>query len=302
MRELAFVGLTDDGAALVLAGGGTRYRLDLDARVLAATRGDRTRWAQLQIELGDAPRPAQIQARIRAGETAEDIAAAAGVDVERVRRYEGPVLAERAHVAERGRASVPRRREGHRPDPGATLEELVVRRLTADGVEPTIGWDAHRREDGAWLVTADLVRDGRATRACWVFDTRARVVSSDDDAARWLLDELPPPVVAEPEPPGQLRLASVPDPVAEEAPDPGPSTDRPGRPPRARGPYATPEEAGLPLETFAPVGPPDGTTAAADPAQDPDGAAPARPAAARGRRRPSVPSWDDIVFGTRKRD
>ena len=55
-------------------------------------------------------RPRDIQARIRAGETPESVAQVAGTSVDKVMPYAAPVLAERAHVAQRAqRASIRRR-------------------------------------------------------------------------------------------------------------------------------------------------------------------------------------------------
>ncbi len=43
--------------------------------------------------------PREIQARIRGGESLEEVAQAAGVYVEQIDAYAGPVLAEREHAA-----------------------------------------------------------------------------------------------------------------------------------------------------------------------------------------------------------
>ena len=105
MADLRLVGLTDDGTRLVLEDGdGERHTVPVDERLHAALRGDRARLGQLQISIEGELRPREIQERIRAGETSEEIAAAAGVPVERVRRYEGPILLERTVVAQEAQA------------------------------------------------------------------------------------------------------------------------------------------------------------------------------------------------------
>ena len=45
-------------------------------------------------------RPRDIQARLRAGESPQDVADAAGVPIERIAAFSDPVMAERDHVAE----------------------------------------------------------------------------------------------------------------------------------------------------------------------------------------------------------
>ena len=101
MQDLQLVGVHDDGEhVLLVSADGHRFRLPIDEPLRAAVRRDRARLGQLQIAIEGALRPRDIQARIRAGETAEDVAQASGLPIEHIRKYEGPVLAEREHVAE----------------------------------------------------------------------------------------------------------------------------------------------------------------------------------------------------------
>ncbi|WP_369070660.1 septation protein SepH [Kineococcus terrestris] len=202
MQDLRLVGVHDDGEHVVLgAADGTRYRLRVDEALRAAVRRDRARLGQLQIQMDTRLRPRDIQARIRAGETAEDVAAAGGLPVEHVRRYEGPVLAERAHVA-----GLARRSPCGRGARAGTLDEVVVSRLTARAVDPEgARWDAWRSEEGAWTVQVEFVAGGRSRVGRWTFDPSSRVLSATDDEARWLSEEEPP----EPGPLPARRLASV---------------------------------------------------------------------------------------------
>src|SRR5690625_201485 len=99
MVELELVGIHDDGEHLVVKDPeNTTYTLPITEALRAAVRRDRAQLEQLRA--GDI-RPREIQALIRAGSSAEDVAEQAGVSVEQVRRYEGPVLAEREFAARR---------------------------------------------------------------------------------------------------------------------------------------------------------------------------------------------------------
>ena len=131
MGELELVGLHEDGEHLVLvAPDGARFRVRIDEPLRAAVRRDRPQLEQLRAESAGTLSPREIQARIRAGATTQEVADSAGLPVERVRRYEGPVLAEREHVAEQARGT----RVGR--DVGApTLGDLVTDRLAARGVD-----------------------------------------------------------------------------------------------------------------------------------------------------------------------
>ncbi len=205
MQELRFVAVSEDGGYAVLAvpGRSARFTLPIDERLRAVALGQTSRLVQYEIEVENPLRPKEIQARIRAGETVEEIADAAGIAVERVRWFEGPVLAERAYMADQAqRASVRRQGDSAPSTPGPRLGEIVTERLQASGSDPEDAqWDAKKRGDGSWQVQLAFVSSGRLHEAEWVFDPRRRhVLPVDDNAARMSLPggELPKP--AEPAP------------------------------------------------------------------------------------------------------
>ena len=100
MQDLRLIGVHEDGQHLLLANAdGGRFRLPLDEALRAAARRDRPRLGQLQIEIEGGLRPRDVQALIRRGLSAEEVADRAGWTLEKVRRFEGPVLAEREYVA-----------------------------------------------------------------------------------------------------------------------------------------------------------------------------------------------------------
>ena len=106
MRTLRLVALSDDGTSLILAAegpdsadSGERFELPIDDRLRAAARGDARRLTQIDVDLGTELPPRIIQARIRAGETPEQVAAASGTRVERIMRFAHPVIQEREQWA-----------------------------------------------------------------------------------------------------------------------------------------------------------------------------------------------------------
>src|SRR5260370_1219590 len=175
MQELRFVAVSVDGRYAVLAvpGRSARFTLPIDERLRAVALGQTSRLAQYEIEVESPLRPKEIQARIRAGETVEEIADAAGIAVERVRWFEGPVLAERAYMADQAQtASV--RRHGD-STPGPRLGEIVAERLHAIGGDPAdAGWDAKKRGDRSWQGQPTFTRGGRPARAVGSGDGRAQ--------------------------------------------------------------------------------------------------------------------------------
>ena len=150
-------------------------------------------------------RPREIQVRIRAGQTPENVAAAAQTSVERVMVFATPVLAERAFVAQQAARASVRRRAGD--GPVGLLGEAVTRRLESVGLDADAAeWDAWRREDGRWTVEARWTESEEDRQAEFTYDAMGRYVVAEDDPARWLV--------------GERRSAApdrAPDPVAEDA-------------------------------------------------------------------------------------
>ncbi len=205
MQELRFVAVSEDGQYAVLAvpGRSARFTLPIDERLRAVALGQTSRLAQYEIEVESPLRPKEIQARIRAGETVEEIADAAGIAVERVRWFEGPVLAERAYMADQAQlASVRRPGDAIPSSPSPRLGEIVTERLKVFGADPEEAqWDARKLGDGSWLVQLTFITGGRLHNAEWNFDPRRRhVVPADDNASRMSLPGGEPPLPAAPAP------------------------------------------------------------------------------------------------------
>lgn len=119
--------------------------------------------------------PREIQARLRAGATVEQVVAASGLTTAHVERYAGPVQAERAYVAQRARSAQvapASAAEAHRAafgDDPATLEAMVSVRLRAMDVElDTLTWDSWRREDGLWQISCAFDVDSSATHGAGI--------------------------------------------------------------------------------------------------------------------------------------
>ena len=90
--DLRVVALTPDRTHLVLEdSAGAQFRVPVDERLVAALRRstptDRARIGQLEIALESQLSPREIQARIRAGHSVEEVSLAAGISAERVERY-----------------------------------------------------------------------------------------------------------------------------------------------------------------------------------------------------------------------
>ena len=194
MQDLRLIGVQEDGEHLLLAGpDGTHFRLALDEPLRAAARRDRPRLGQLQIEIDGGMRPREVQSLIRAGASAEEVADRAGWTVEKVGRYEGPILAERVHVADQARLVRVRSRGGATGSTVPTLQGRVAQRMRERGVDPESSvWDAWRGvEETLWTVVLTFAAGGRQRQAAWTYDPVLRTVEAADDEARWLSADEP---------------------------------------------------------------------------------------------------------------
>lgn len=188
MHDLRLVGVHEDGLHLLLSDSdGGRYRVPLDEPLRAAVRRDRPHLGQLQIEIEGGMRPREVQALIRSGLSTQEVADRSGWTPEKVRRYEGPILAEREYIA--GLAQQVRMRD--RTGGGqSSLAQRVNERLRGRGVDPSVAlWDAGRNDDGQWQVRVLFPAGGRERTANWWFDMEGRSVVPSDDEARWLSED-----------------------------------------------------------------------------------------------------------------
>ena len=352
MRQLRLVGLAEEGDSLLLESPtGESYRLPLDERVRAACRGDLTRLGQIEIESDNPLRPREIQARVRAGESAEQVAASAGMALDRVLRFAYPVLQERSRVVAQARTAPVR------PRASEQLGDLVEERLVGRGTDAaTLEWDAWRREDGRWAVRLSWRHGDSAHAANWSLDLGRRALQPEDPAAEQLsakefhartITAVTPLAVAaraaaEPTVPREAdrrapreadrRPAERPGRTAAAERDGGGRTavpergtgDKPARPAAERGGGERPgRQAAADRGTGeraradrAQRGNAEGRRPreARDAEEDADPAAESRIAAGGGTvplvdvpgdedraRRATVPSWDDILLGVRRR-
>ncbi|ADB73592.1 septation protein SepH [Geodermatophilus obscurus] len=311
MRSLRLVALTDDGKSLVLALDGAepgeegeRFELPIDDRVRAAARGDARRLGQIDVEIGVTLPPRVIQARIRAGETPEQVAQASGIRVERIMRFAHPVLQERERVAEQAREARVRLSEGA---PSVPLQQFMSERLRLLGADlDAVRWDAHRAGDGVWQVTAAWQAGAKSGVTRWAYDVPARTVTpvdaaTTDFAEGTRLVRVVPHVPAERPPPVRPRPVSV---VPDDDGVPAPASSRLARDEDDR-------SADDDVRPVLPVDVSPAVTRRADPAppadeddiSEHDTVVLGRPGGEGDDDedpRARIPAWEDIVFGVRR--
>jgi hypothetical protein len=364
MRALRIVGLEDGGQVVILEdpARGERFQLPADERLRAAARGDNTRLGQIATELESQMRPREIQARIRAGESVEQVAAVSGIPEHRVERFAYPVLLERSRTAELAQRAHPVREDG--PDV-QTLGEVIAHAFGLRGQDYSVAtWDSWRGEDGKWVVELSWAAGRSNNSAHWAFHPGAHggTVTPLDDHALDLLDPNPnrplrtvrpvtalaaqalevaqvetapepvappvpqvvngdpartdsdfrstqdfvedfeltpeppaaPPVIETPPAPPAPAAKPTPPPAAQPAPTPPPAPT-----PAAPAAVANPTPAAVATPAPAPVAKPEPESEPAPaPAPQPEPAPAARRTKGK-KARPMVPSWEDVLLGTR---
>jgi len=277
MRTLRFVELAEDGRTLILApdvpqaiDSGERFSVSIDERLRAASRGDVSRLGQIEIDVGADLPPREIQSRIRAGESAEQVAAASGMRLERVERYAYPVLQERLRMVEQARTAHVRLRDSQ---PTMPLAEFAAERLTVMGATDS-RWDACR-SGGKWEIRLGWRAGHRSGTTRWEYDLSTRSVTPLDTETsdfaestrlvRMVEDATSAPV-AHTEPIGPMSVPPI------------------TRKSDGRGYRGAPVDVLLGGGDCLPPANHD----------DPEGDARAHDPRAR------IPSWEDIVFGVRR--
>jgi hypothetical protein len=192
MRELRVVGLDADSKYIICESEdpAEQFKLAADDRLRAALNGELAQSEQphLEIDVTNMLSPKDIQAKIRAGASVEQVAAASGSDVSRIRRFAHPVLLERFRAAELATAAHPMLADG----PAVlTLLETVSAALVTRGLDhEKLSWDAWRNEDNRWTVQLawKAGRSDNNAHFCFKPGAHGGIVTAIDDAASELID------------------------------------------------------------------------------------------------------------------
>ena len=311
MRQLRFVKQGDDPdhAILETADAGEQFLLLVDTALRDAFRSDLPRLHASAPEPAARISPRDIQMRVRAGESPRELAEQNEITLERVMRFAAPVIAERTRIADEARRG--RARRTTTDGQAVVFGDAVDERFGAHGIDPAaVRWDARRRDDGQWIVSASWL-GGEAERVAeWSFQLGSRSLAPLDDTAADLLSDRPiHPVSPPPLAPGVLAFPAMPDAltgpltVVDDVFDQEAGTDadyhapplplRLPEQPAKSPPPATPSSAG---------GPPRHGGTAPMPRVTNLGVAHREDETEDQRaERARIPSWDDIMLGVRRK-
>jgi hypothetical protein len=343
MQSLTVVGREND-LLIVVDASGERFAITIDQALTDQVR----RSPSLGRPARQQTSPKEIQAHIRRGLTAQQVADLTGEDISYVERFDGPVLAEREYVVEQARNMLVGQAGA---DSSATFGDLVGQKLRELDAKD-VSWSAWR-EDTGWRLEVTFFEGDVEHKAQWAFDQRkhtltplnddATVLSTDEPIRGPLIPKLRavPPASAEDDDEhfntdvfGDMPLAHtgpllepVPygrtgsEPVAGDEDDDAPTANTADllevlR--RRRGERETAPDHDS--DSSRSAHPSTGSIRLVDPDAEPEGAsihslpvsdgpaedeageeADEKPSGPK-KNRPEMPSWDDIVFGTRSDD
>jgi hypothetical protein len=180
--ELKLVGRTGDGSAIELTDqSGAKFSLPITDNLKSAL----TQPKLVSVAPID-ERPSfgvkEIQARLRAGESMGSISRTTDWAVEKIEKFSGPILQERAYVIETALKSF-LRREASSP----TLGEATDVQLSSHGVDmEAVEWNTHRNVDGTWNIVVQYPNIDGTAEANWNFELGNRILTAKDDSARWI--------------------------------------------------------------------------------------------------------------------
>jgi hypothetical protein len=273
MTELRLDGKTDDGSHLSLVDtDGNNYSLRI-SDALRATVNQPRLTSVPAIDAVETISVKEIQRRLRAGDSFEQIAREGQTTVDKVERFSGPIMQEREYILENARNLI-MRKDIHRID--LTFRDVVLAKLAARGVDTDeVSWNTWRQPDGTWHIELHYPnRDGNGI-ATWNFDLSRRALDASDDNGAWLIDEEAPVrapstaiIYAEPSHPSRLEEVA-PEPEIVRIADLLNAPEEKAETPRLAVIRETPSAADSQ----------DGITA-----------------------RAKVPSWDEIMFGRKSEE
>ena len=180
--ELQLVGRTGDGSAIELTdNSGAKFSLPITENLKTALTQPRL-VSVAPIDERPSFGVKEIQARLRAGESMGSISRTTDWSVEKIEKFSGPILQERAYVIETARKSY-LRREASSP----TLDEATLIQLSSHGVDmEAVEWNTHRNVDGTWNIVVQYPNIDGTAEANWNFELGNRILTAQDDSARWI--------------------------------------------------------------------------------------------------------------------
>ena len=181
MQDLTVTGV-ENGVLVVSTDQGTQFQLAINDALHAALRLA----AQPTIIAPRKLAPREIQAHIRAGMSAQDVAAITGASLEHIQKFEGPILAERDFVVQSAlNVSVHTARESETQSTGSTFGSVIRERLADLGATGE-RWASWKEVDGGWVVKLAFTAGQIDHDARWRYEPKSAALAPINSEANTL--------------------------------------------------------------------------------------------------------------------
>lgn len=165
MQDLRVIGV-ENGALLVTSDEGTKFRIPIDEVMQA-----KLRQAIPDHGSGRKLAPREIQAHIRSGMSAQDVASITGVPLEYIQKFESPVLAEREFVVTSA-LNVPVHTAMETDPLGGSTFGTVIRERLYDLGAIDERWASWKEVGAGWVVKLSFNAEQIERDARWRFDPK----------------------------------------------------------------------------------------------------------------------------------
>jgi hypothetical protein len=172
MQDLKVIGV-ENGSLLAASDEGERYRIEIDEVFASRLRLGRT---ELDSK-APKPSPREIQAHIRAGMSAADVAEITGAPIDYIQRFEGPIVAEREHTVVMALSVPVHTATDVDPTAEGTPFGVVLReRLSSLGASRE-RWASWKEPESGWILKLEFTSDGIDHDARWSYDIRKHALT-----------------------------------------------------------------------------------------------------------------------------
>ncbi|CAN5210920.1 septation protein SepH [soil metagenome] len=166
VQDLTITGV-ENTTLLLTSEDGTAYRVTVDEVMLAKLRQSAN-----VAGAGRKLAPRDIQAHIRSGMSAQDVAAITGAPLEYIQKFEGPVLAEREYVVNAALNVAVHTAMESDPLTGGSTFGTVIRERLYDLSAVNERWASWKEVGGGWIVKLAFTAEQIDHDARWGFEPR----------------------------------------------------------------------------------------------------------------------------------
>ncbi|MDO4917471.1 MAG: septation protein SepH [Rothia sp. (in: high G+C Gram-positive bacteria)] len=197
LSEIRLIGIHENGEHLTLESPeGIQFLLPIDQNLRTSISKARRAQPARGFNGSGTYGPREIQARFRQGATVEEIADESGWIADRVRRYEWPIMAERAHTITAARSVLISSAQSD--NTAKNLDDFIAEVAHKYGfTDAPADWNTFQQESGSWTISVDFtfpegVEDnfprGVVFPARWSYNPANQSIYASNESAYFLMN------------------------------------------------------------------------------------------------------------------